>query len=322
MNKDLLLQMLSTPSVSGRETTLGKTLYDYAGTFAHQVRTDEIGDVIAVLNPESPLRVLLSGHMDEIGLMVTAVTEDGFLKVTRIGGIRTSTYLGHKVRVHTAQGVLYGSVAFTTDLAKKSDLHTDDLTVDIGAKDKADALAHVALGDTVTFDTDCRELLNNRICGRGMDNRTGAFIALEAVRRAAELGCKIGAYGAATAGEETTMNGAYFVASRVQPTLAIAVDVTFTSDYPGVSIATTGDVRVGGRPRAGEQPLLPPEDPGPAAQCRGGAGHPRAGGGRQRPHRHRRRRDPQDRPGRALLPGEHPPAVHAHPGGAGQPHRY
>ena len=248
MNKDLLLQMLSTPSVSGRETTLGKTLYDYAGTFAHQVRTDEIGDVIAVLNPESPLRVLLSGHMDEIGLMVTAVTEDGFLKVTRIGGIRTSTYLGHKVRVHTAQGVLYGSVAFTTDLAKKSDLHTDDLTVDIGAKDKADALAHVALGDTVTFDTDCRELLNNRICGRGMDNRTGAFIALEAVRRAAELGCKIGAYGAATAGEETTMNGAYFVASRVQPTLAIAVDVTFTSDYPGVSIATTGDVRVGGGP--------------------------------------------------------------------------
>ena len=104
------------------------------------------------------------------------------------------------------------------------------------------------LGDTVTFDTDCRELLNNRICGRGMDNRTGAFIALEAVRRAAELGCKIGAYGAATAGEETTMNGAYFVASRVQPTLAIAVDVTFTSDYPGVTIATTGDVRVGGGP--------------------------------------------------------------------------
>ena len=106
----------------------------------------------------------------------------------------------------------------------------------------------MALGDTVTFDTDCRELLNDRICGRGMDNRTGAFIALEAVRRAAELGCKIGAYGAATAGEETTMNGAYFVASRVQPTLAIAVDVTFTSDYPGVTIATTGDVRVGGGP--------------------------------------------------------------------------
>ena len=90
MNKDLCCKCCPTPSVSGRETTLGKTLYDYAGTFAHQVRTDEIGDVIAVLNPESPLRVLLSGHMDEIGLMVTAVTEDGFLKVTRIGGIRTS----------------------------------------------------------------------------------------------------------------------------------------------------------------------------------------------------------------------------------------
>lgn len=248
MNQELLLEMLSTPSVSGCETTLGKKLYDYAGTFAHQVRTDEIGDVVAVLNPESPLRVLLSGHMDEIGLMVTAVTEEGFLKVTRIGEIRTSTYPGHKVRVHTAGGVVYGSVVFTTDLAKKADLNTHDLSVDIGAKDKADALAHVALGDTVTFDTDCRELLNGRICGRGMDNRTGAFIALEAVRRAGELGCKVGAYGAATAGEETTMNGAYFVASRVKPTLAIAVDVTYTSDYPGVDIAPTGDVRVGGGP--------------------------------------------------------------------------
>ena len=248
MSKAFLYTLLDSMSVSGHEIPLQKKVIAEMTPHCDKIITDYTGNVVCVLNPDAPFKVMLAAHMDEIGLMVTAVTEDGFLKVTRIGGIRTSTYLGHKVRLHTAGGVLYGSVAFTTDLAKKSDLHTDDLTVDIGAKDKADALAHVALGDTVTFDTDCRELLNNRLCGRGMDNRTGAFIALEAVRRAAELGCKIGAYGAATAGEETTMNGAYFVASRVQPTLAIAVDVTFTSDYPGVSIATTGDVRVGGGP--------------------------------------------------------------------------
>lgn len=248
MNRDLLFDMLSTPSVSGREVELGKKLYGYAGTFAHRVDTDEIGDVIAVLNPESPCRVLLSGHMDEIGLLVTAVTEDGFLRVNRAGGIFAPLYPGHKVRVMTREGVLYGSVVHTRELEKKADLAAKELIVDIGALDKADALAHVALGDTVVFDTDCRELLNGRIAGRGMDNRTGAFIVLEAVKKAAALGCKVGVYGAATVGEETTMNGAYFTAARVKPALAIAVDVTYTSDYPGMDIAATGDVRVGGGP--------------------------------------------------------------------------
>ena len=106
MNRELLLDMLSTPSVSGREVELGKKLYGYAGTFAHRVDTDEIGDVIAVLNPENPCRVLLSGHMDEIGLLVTAVTEEGFLRVNRAGGIFAPLYPGHKVRVMSREGVL------------------------------------------------------------------------------------------------------------------------------------------------------------------------------------------------------------------------
>ena len=214
MNKELLWEMLSTPSASGRETELGKKLYGYAGTFSHQVRTDEIGDVVAVLNPDCGFRVLLAGHMDEIALLVTAVTQEGFLRVNRTGGVFAPLYPGHKVQVITERGPLYGSVVFTREMAKKEDLAPKDLYIDIGAKSKEDALAHVSLGDPVIFDTDCR----------------------------------VGVYGAATVGEETTMNGAYFVASRVKPSLAIAVDVTYTSDYPGVDIAATGDVQVGGGP--------------------------------------------------------------------------
>lgn len=248
MNKDFLFEMLTTPSVSGNEIALERKLYDYVKTYADEVRTDEIGDVIAVLNRESSCRVLLCGHADEIGLMVTAVTEKGMLKVTKIGGIYPSTYLGHKVRIMTEQGIIYGSVAVTRDLSKKADLRLEDLTIDIGAKDKEDALKYISLGDTVIFDTDYRELLNECINGRALDDRAGAFIVMEAARRAKEKGCKVGVYAAATVGEETTRNGAFFVAERVRPTMAIAVDVTYASDYPGTEEATTGDIRVGGGP--------------------------------------------------------------------------
>lgn len=248
MNKDFLFEMLATPSVSGNEIALERKIYDYVKPYADEVRTDEIGDVVAVLNPDSPCRVLMCGHADEIGLMVTAVTEKGMLKVTKIGGIYPSTYLGQKVRVITEKGFIYGSVVNTKALGKKADLSPEDLTIDIGAKDKEDALQYVSLGDTITFDTDYRELLNGCINGRALDDRVGAFAVMEAVRLAKEKGCKVGVYGATSVGEETTQNGAYFVAQRVKPTIAIAVDVTYTSDYPGTDEATTGNVKVGGGP--------------------------------------------------------------------------
>ncbi len=248
MNKEFLFKMLKTSSVSGNEIALEKKIYDYMLGKADEVRTDEIGDVVAVLNPESPLKVLLCGHADEIGLMVTAVTESGMLKVTKIGSIYPTTYLGQKVRVITEKGLLYGAVVTTRDLCKKEGLKPTDLTIDIGATSKEEALKHVSLGDTIIFDTDYREMLNDCICGRALDDRVGVFIIMEALIRAKEKGCKIGVCCGATVGEETTCNGAFFVAERVAPNLCIAVDVTYTSDYPGVDMAETGDVKVGRGP--------------------------------------------------------------------------
>lgn len=248
--------MLSTPSVSGSEAVLEKKIYNYMQGKADQVCTDEIGDVISVLNPDAPMKVLLTGHADEIGLMVTAVTESGMLKTEAIGGIYPWCFPGHKVRIITAGQVLYGAVVATRELCKKTDLKTEDLTIDIGAASKEEALSHVALGDTIIFDTDYRELLGDRITGRAMDDRTGAFIVMEALLRAKEKGCKTGVYSASTVGEETSMNGAYFVANRVCPDIAIAVDVTYTSDYPGVDMAQTGDIRVGQGPVLCNSPVV------------------------------------------------------------------
>ena len=246
MNKEFLFDLLSTGSVSGNETELEKKIYDYMQDKADQVTVDELGNVTAVVNPTATFKVLLAGHAD--GLMVSAVGNDGTLMVTEIGGIYPTTYPGHKVRIYTKNGILYGAVANSRDISKNKELEASDLRIDIGAKDKEDALKYVELGDTVTFDTDVRELLNDCITGRAMDDRIGAYIVMEALAEARKRGATVGCYSVSTTGEETTGNGAYFSASRIKPNIAIAVDVTYTSDNCGISEALTGDVSVGKGP--------------------------------------------------------------------------
>ena len=248
MNKEFLFDLLKTGSVSGNEADLEKKIYDYMQDKADLVTVDELGNVTAAVNPDAPFRVLVSGHADEIGLMVSAIGSDGTLMVTHIGGIYPTTYPGHKVRIYTKNGVIYGAVANSRSIAKNKDLGASDLRIDIGATDKEDAQKYVELGDTVTFDTDVRELLNDRICGRALDDRIGAYIVMEALALAREKGASVGCYAAATTGEETTGNGAYFTASRVKPNIAIAVDVTYTSDNCGISEAETGDIALGKGP--------------------------------------------------------------------------
>ena len=242
MNKEFLFDMLRTGSVDGNETEIEKKIYDYMQDKADRVTVDEMSNVTAVINPDASFKVLLAGHTDEIGLMVSAVGEDGSLMVRRIGGVYISTYPGHKVRIYTKNGVIYGAVANSDDISKNKDLSASDLRIDIGAKDKEDALKYVELGDTITFDTDVRELMNDRISGRALDNRLGAFIVMEALAKAREKGASVGCYAVATTGEETTGTGAFFSASRVRPNISIAVDVTYTSDNCGISEAETGDV--------------------------------------------------------------------------------
>lgn len=259
MDKEFLYEMLSTASVSGTELELEKKIYHYMKPFADEVRGDEIGDVTAVINPACPVKVLMTGHADEIGLMVTAIREDGMLSVCNIGGIYTATYPGHKVRVLTKNGVLYGAVLITRDLMKKADLSPHDLIIDIGASNREEAQKEVSVGDRILFDTDYRELLHERITGRALDDRLGAFIVMEALKKAKEKGCRVGVYAAATVGEETSMNGAYFVSQRVKPTMAIAVDVTYVSDYAGTNAADTGDVGIGKGPVLCANPTHHPE---------------------------------------------------------------
>lgn len=207
MNREFLYELLETASVSGFEEEIQRKVIKYAKGFADEIYTDEIADVVSIVNPDAEIKVMLSAHMDEIGLMVSHITEKGMLHVSKAGGIYPGTYLGQKVRIMHEGNVVYGAVRNHGSLNKK-ELEITDIIIDIGAVSREDAMAHVACGDPVSFDTDYRELLNDRLCARGLDDRLGGYIILEAAKKAKERGCTCGIYVATTVGEELTKHGA------------------------------------------------------------------------------------------------------------------
>ena len=234
-------------SVSGHEILLQKKVIAEMKPYCDEIRTDYTGNVISILNPDAPFKVLLAAHIDEIGMVVTHIQEDGLLRVGRSGGSQPRTYPGHQVVIHGHAGVVYGAVVNHPGL-DKAELKADELHIDIGAKNGADARKYVQEGDPVHPNTYHQELLNGYLSARAVDDRGCAFIILEALKRAKEKGCKIGVYAATTVGEETTMRGAYWAASAVKPDAAIAVDVTFASDYPGMDAKNSGSVQLGKGP--------------------------------------------------------------------------
>ena len=247
MNKEFLYTLLDSMSVSGHEIPLQKKVIEEMKPYAHEIRTDYTGNVISVLNPEAPFKVMLAAHIDEIGLIVTHIQEDGLLRVAKSGGIYARTYPGHQVVVHGFGGTVYGTVINNKDM-DKAELKDGDLYIDIGAKDAAEARKYIQEGDPIHLNTYHQEMLGGFLSARAVDDRGCAFIILEALKKAKEMGCRIGVYAATTVGEETTMRGAHWAGSAVQPNVAIAVDVTFASDYPGTDPKDSGSVKLGRGP--------------------------------------------------------------------------
>ena len=222
MNKAFLYTLLDNMSVSGSEIELQKKVISEMQPHCDAILTDYTGNVISVLNPDAPFKVMLAGHIDEIGLIVTNIQGDGLIRVARAGGIYARCYPGHQVVIHGAKGKVFGTVVNNKGMGKDK-LEAGDLIIDIGAKDGEDARQYVQPGDPIHLNTYHQELLNGLLSARAVDDRGGAFIILEALKRAKELGCKIGVYAATTVGEETTMRGAHWAGSRVNPNIAINV---------------------------------------------------------------------------------------------------
>ena len=159
MDNKFLLSLLNSVSVSGYEEILQQKVEAEMRPWADEIRKDEMNNLICIVNPESETRIMLSAHADEIGLMVSNITEEGRLQVIDRGGIVPHTYPGQQICIQTAKGLIYGVVEAHRQLFSKNDLGTRDFLIDIGAKDKKDAEAIVSLGDPIVPDTHIRKWL-------------------------------------------------------------------------------------------------------------------------------------------------------------------
>jgi putative aminopeptidase FrvX len=252
MTLAFLKDLLNAPGPSSQETRPTKVWREAAATFADEVHTDIRGNTYAVLNG-SELRVMLAGHIDEIGIVVTHIDDDGFLWFTGIGGWDAQVLTGQRIRLLGKQDEVIGVIGKKAIHLMKPDEREkaskiEDLWIDIGVTSRAEAQEQVRVGTVGVIDATVHEFPNGRVVGRSIDNRIGAYTVLEALRLLSEERPTVTVAAVATTQEEVTMSGAQTSAFSFAPQVAIAVDVTHATDYPFADRKLRGEAKLGAGP--------------------------------------------------------------------------
>ncbi len=251
---DFLKRLLDTPGPSGFEAAPARVWREGVAAFA-SVSSDVLGNSTAAAGPADGPTIMLAGHIDEIGLIITYVDDAGLVYVAPIGGWDSQVLVGQRIRFSSASGDVLGVVGkkpihLVKPEEREKASKLTDLWVDIGANSKADALTRIQIGDPGVVDAQAIDMPNGRLVSRAIDNRIGAFVVAEALRRYAERPGAARVVAVATAQEEIAYHGggALVAAARLAPVMAIAVDVTFATDHPGVEKKEHGDHTLGGGP--------------------------------------------------------------------------
>src|SRR5215210_5025319 len=260
---DFLKRLLSTPGPSGYEEAAARVWREEAGKFA-EVGGDRMGNSFATIGSGGSPKVMLAGHIDEIGVMVTHIEDSGLLRFTSVGGWDSQVLVGQRIKLLTSSGEITGVIGkkaihvMEPDERKKVS-EIKNLWIDIGASDGDEAKERVRVGDVAVIDQDILELPNGRIASRSLDNRMGAFVVLETLRLLSEedpLAPEVVAV--ASVQEEIGLYGARGAAFGLDPSAAIAVDVTHATDTPGVSKNEHGDHALGSGPVIARASVLSP----------------------------------------------------------------
>ncbi|HIP16824.1 MAG TPA: M42 family peptidase [Methanothermococcus okinawensis] len=242
---DYLKELSMAEGISGREDKIREIMERELKKYCDEVFIDNFGNLIGKIGNAGP-KIMLAAHMDEIGLMVKYIDERGFLKFTKIGGINDQMLLNQKVMVHTKDGnTIVGVLGSKPPHKMKEEernkmIKYEDMFIDIGAKDREDAKKMgVDIGSWVSFKSEIDTLGNNRITGKAFDDRVGCAILLEVARRLKEEGCNnlnCQVYLVGTVQEEVGLKGARTSAFKINPDVAIALDVTICGDHPGIKM--------------------------------------------------------------------------------------
>ena len=257
--RQFLVDLVNAAAPTGFEAPAVKAWCDYLRPFADEVYTDSYGNGFAILNAKGDPTVVLTGHADEIGLMVSYIDDEGFLWVSSLGGYDAKILPAMRVRVLAQSGALAGVIGAMPphmqnvgagDKELKRYKFGENVYIDIGAKNKAEAEKLVRVGDPVILDYGFQQMNGELVTGRGLDNKTGIWAAAEGLRRCAESRGKLKAkvVALATVQEEIGGYGARMAAFRLDPHVALAVDVTQSVDHPQAEKKRFGDHKLGGGP--------------------------------------------------------------------------
>ncbi|HWX74973.1 MAG TPA: M42 family peptidase [Solirubrobacteraceae bacterium] len=254
----LLLDLLSARGPSGYEHAPASVWRAAANEFA-QTSTDVVGSSLALVaagrgHASPPRRLLVMGHIDEIGLIVTHIDDDGYLWFAGVGGWDAQVLVGQRVLIDTRDGPISGVIGrkpvhLLREEDRKKVAEIRELHLDIGAADGKDARARVRVGDVAVIDASPVELPNRRLVSRALDDRLGAYVALEAARLVAQAGGSQWELAAVAAvQEETTFGGSRTSAFALRPDAAIIVEVTHATDAPGIEVKASGEHALGSGP--------------------------------------------------------------------------
>jgi endoglucanase len=248
--------LVNTPSPTGHEVRGQRVWLDYVKAFAEETFSDAYGNCVAVLNKGGSPRLMLAAHADEIAMTVNYITDDGFIYVRKMGGVVPAINRAQRVVIHSRTGPVKGVVGniaphLTREDGKEPGLpKMHELFIDIGAANRKEAEKLVRIGDPITLVDEFDLLRNDLAVARAFDNRIGTFAVAEALRLLKESKSKLHAEICVVSNvqEEVGLLGVRQIAYSLKPDIALVVDVTHATDYPGVSKSQHGDVRLGRGP--------------------------------------------------------------------------
>jgi putative aminopeptidase FrvX len=251
----LLHDLITAAGPSGHETDPARVWREGCAEFSDEVSVDRVGSSVARVPGRSGGPTLaIVGHIDEIGLHVSHVDDQGYLKFGEVGGWDPLVLVGQRVRLRTRNGTVIGVIGrkpihLLESEDRKKAPGLKELHIDIGARDTDEAREMVRIGDVAVIDVEPIELPNGRLISRALDNRIGCYVAAEAARLVAESGGAPGdVLALAVVQEETTFAGARTSTFALEPDLALAVDVTHATDQPGVELGPITKHELGSGP--------------------------------------------------------------------------
>ncbi|CDG65290.1 MAG: hypothetical protein PWQ15_924 [Methanobacterium sp.] len=235
--KQLLEKLSNASGVSGFEDNVRNLMMEELKGFVEELDVDNMGNLIALKKgkPDGK-KVMLAAHMDEIGLIVRYIDKNGFIKFSKLGGINDQMLLNQEVYIHSNGEKILGVIGSKPPhrmkaAERKKPVEYENMFIDIGASSKEDAEEMVNVGDPITIKQKFGELKNDLVMGNAMDNRVGCAILLEVMKRARS---DANIYGVGTVQEEVGLKGAKTAAFRINPDMALALDVTISGDHPGM----------------------------------------------------------------------------------------